>query len=70
MVWLIPSSRGLASDFVRGGLASEGCALLNRLVLDRLAVLVIVDVGYGLTARYRSLTKSYGVIQPNNEDLS
>ena len=50
MVFLIPSSRGLASDFVLGGLASEGCILLNRLGLDHLAVLVLVDVGYGLLA--------------------
>ena len=58
---MIPSSRGLASDFVLGGLASEGRAFLNRLGIDHLAVLVLVDVGYGLLARYRSLTRSLGV---------
>ena len=62
MVFLIPSSRGLASDFVLAGLASEGYILLNLIGLDRIAVLVLVDVGYGLLARCRSLTKGYGVI--------
>ena len=67
VVFLIPSSRGLASDFVLGGLASEGHVLLNRLGLgiDHLAVLVLVDVGYGLLARYRSLTRSHGMLQVN-----
>ena len=59
---MIPSSRGLASDFVLGGLASEGRAFLNRLGIDHLAVLVLVDVGYGLLARYRSLTRSLGMV--------
>ena len=62
MVFLIPSSRSLASDFVLAGLASEDRVLLNRLGLDRLAVLVLVDVGYGLLAGYLSLTRSHGVI--------
>ena len=69
MVFLIPSSRGLASDFVLSGLASEGCILLNLLGLDHLAVLVLVDVGYGLLARYRSLTRCYGVIVWNRSVL-
>ena len=62
MVFLIPSSRGLASDFVLAGLAGEGRAFFDLLGLDHLAVLVLVDVGYGLLARYRSLTRSHGVI--------
>ena len=70
VLFWIPSSRGFTSDFVLGGLASEGCILLILLGLDYLAVLVLVDVGYGLLARYRSLTRSHGVIQPNNEDLT
>ena len=70
MVFWIPSSRGFTSDFVLGCLASEGRVLLNRLGLDHLAVLVLVNVGYGLLASCRSLTRGYGVIQPNNEDLT
>ena len=61
MVFLIPSSRGLASDFVLAGLASEGRVLLNRIGLDHLAVLVLVDVGYGLLAVYLSLARGLGV---------
>ena len=64
MVFLIPSSRGLASEFVLGCLASEGCILFNRLRLgiDHLAVLVLVNVGYGLLARYRSIACSLGMV--------
>ena len=62
MILLFPSSRGFTSDFVLGGLASEGCILLNRLGLDHLAVLVLVDVGYGLLAFYLGIACSHGVI--------
>ena len=62
VVLLIPDSRGFTSDFVRGGLASEGCILLNRLGLDHLAVLVLVDVGYGLLAFNLSIACSLGVV--------
>ena len=70
-VWLIPGSRGLASDFVLGRRALEGWSVRGyRLALDYLAILVLVDVGYGLLAFYLSIACGLGVIiRYRNRDI-